>query len=118
VIVKACEHEFGIINNFDTRKDYGYYTPQEYKCISVDDELISDFSRSLKIMKSYFHSNKWPEFGLAYWGVTIIPPESLPLFFDVVTSSVNFKNSDELSNVAAKIIEAKEQKKYMIHFGI
>lgn len=114
----ACEHEFGIIINFDTSKDYGYYAPQEYNCISVDDDLISDISRYLKIMKSYFHTYKRPEFGLAYYGVTIIPPESLPLFFDVVTSSVNFKKSDELSNLAAKIIEAKEQKKYMIHFGI
>jgi hypothetical protein len=114
----ALEHEFGIIINFDTKKDYGYYAPREYSCISVDDELITDISRSLKIMKSYFHSYNRPEFGLAYWGVTIIPPESLPLFFDVVTSSVNFKNSAELSNLAAKIIEAKEQNKYMIHFGI
>jgi hypothetical protein len=76
----ACKHEFGNIINFDTSKDYGYYAPQEYNCISVDDELISDILRYLKIMKSYFHSYKRPEFGLAHCGVTIIPPESL-LFF-------------------------------------
>jgi hypothetical protein len=113
-----CVHEFGIIDNFDTRKDYGYYAPNEYNCISVDDELINDLSKSLNIMKSYFHSYKRPEFGLAYWGVTIIPPESLPMFYDVVTSSASFKKSVELTNLAAKIIQAKEDKRYMIHFGI
>jgi hypothetical protein len=92
--------------------------PQEYNCISVDDDLISDISRFLHIMKSYYHSYKRPELGLAYWGVTIIPPESLPMFLDVVISSVNFKKSAELSNLSVKIIEAKEQKKHMIHFGI
>jgi hypothetical protein len=114
----ACEHEFGIIIYFDKNKDYGYYSPKEYNCITVDDDLIINISRELKIMKSYFHSYKRPEFGLAYYGITIIPPESLPLFFDVVTSSVDFKKSAELANLAAKVMEAREQKKYMIHFGI
>jgi hypothetical protein len=111
-------HEFGIINNFDTQKNYGDYAPQEYFCISVDDDLISNISKSLKIMKSYFHSYERPGYGLAYWGVTIIPPESLPMFYDVVTSSVNFKSSADLAKLASKIIHAKEEKKYMIHFGI
>lgn len=67
-------------------KDYGYYAPKKYKCISVNDDLIQNLSDSLKIMKSYFHSYDRPEFGLTYWGVTIIPPESLSLFYDVVVS--------------------------------
>ncbi|GAE36312.1 hypothetical protein [Halalkalibacter akibai] len=111
-------HEFGIIDDFNIRKDYGYYAPKEYKCISVDDDLIQNLSESLKIMKSYFHSYDRSEFGLTYWGVTIIPPESLSLFYDVVVSSPHFKKSDELTDLAAKITQAKEEKKYMIHFGI
>jgi hypothetical protein len=58
-------HEFGIIDDFNIRKDYGYYAPKEYNCISVDDDLINNLSRSLKIMKSYFHSYDRPENGLA-----------------------------------------------------
>lgn len=111
-------HEFGIINDFNTQKDYGYYAPEEYNCISVDDETINELSNSLKIMKSYFHSYDRPEFGLAYWGVTIIPPELLSLFYDVVASPVNFKKSEELSDLAEKIVQAKEENKYMIHFGV
>ncbi|MCT8140311.1 short-chain dehydrogenase [Anaerobacillus sp. CMMVII] len=111
-------HEFGIIENFDRRKDYGCYAPKKYHCISVDDYLIKDLSISLNNMKTYFHSYNRPEFNLAYCGVTIIPPQSLSLFYDVVVSSVNFKKSDELASLATKIAQAREAKKYMIHFGI
>ncbi|MFS1518802.1 short-chain dehydrogenase [Bacillus sp. SCS-151] len=114
----ACIHEFGIIDNFNVRQDYNYYDPKEYNCIAVDDDLINDLSKNLNIMKSYFHSYTRPEYGLAYWGITIIPPESLSLFYDVVVSSPNFKKSDELAKLAAKITQSKEEKKYMIHFGI
>jgi hypothetical protein len=69
-------------------------------------------------MKSYFHKFNRPEFGLAYYGVTIISPESLSLFYDVVKSSRFSKKNFELDELAAKIIHAIEEKKYMIHFGI
>lgn len=118
LIIIPCVHEFGIIDDFDIQKDYGSYAPKEYNCIRVDDELVSDFSKSLNIMKSYFHSYDRPEYGLAYWGVTIIPPESLSMFYDVVNSLLKFKKSVELTNLASKIIQAKEKKKYMIHYGI
>lgn len=117
-MILPCVHEFGIIENFDRRKDYGFYSPKEYNCISVEDDLINNLSKPLNIMKTYFHSYNRPECGLAYWGVTIIPPESLLLFYDVVVSSVNFKKSDELTSLATKITQARDGKKYMIHFGI
>ncbi|KOP82700.1 short-chain dehydrogenase [Cytobacillus solani] len=113
-----CVHEFGIIDNFDNMKNYNDYTPQKYSCISVDDDLINSLNEKLSIMKTYFHSYKRPEFGLAYWGITIIPPESLSLFYDVVLSSRYFKKSAELHELAAKIIQATEEKKYMIHYGV
>lgn len=113
-----CVHEFGLIENFDRQKNYGIYAPKEYNVISVDDDLINDLSASLNIMKTYFHSFSRPEFGLAYWGVTIIPPESLSLFYDVVVTSINFKKSDELTSLATKITQARAEEKYMIHFGI
>jgi hypothetical protein len=69
-------------------------------------------------MRTYFHSLNRPEFGLAYWGITIIPPESLSMFFDVVTTSTLYKKSAELNELASKILQAKEENKYMIHFGV
>jgi hypothetical protein len=113
-----CVHEFGIINNFDKQRDYSDYSLEKYNCISVDDDVINELYDSLLVMKSYFHRFDRPEFGLAYYGVTIIPPESLSLFYDVVLSSRFSKKNFELDELAAKIIHATEEKKYMIHFGI
>ncbi|OCA83776.1 short-chain dehydrogenase [Pseudobacillus wudalianchiensis] len=113
-----CVHEFGILDAVDSQKDYDDYDPQKYNCISVDDDLIFDLNEQLATMKTYFHSLNRPEYGLAYCGITIIPPESLSLFYDVVTSSISFNESAGLNELAAKIIQAAKEKKYMIHYGI
>ncbi|ENQ3106730.1 hypothetical protein SAMN04488168_15112 [Bacillus sp. 491mf] len=114
----ACVHDFGIIDDFDHQGNYNDYTPEKYHCVSVDDDIISSLNEHLSIMKTYFHSFKRPECGLAYWGITIIPPESLSMFYEVVTSSRYFKNSDELNELASKIVQATEGQKYMIHYGV
>jgi hypothetical protein len=77
--------------------------------------LIQDLVPDLAGMKTYFHAFERPEHGLACWGITIIPAESLSLFYDVVTSS---KHADALHELASKIVQAKEQNKCMIHFGV
>ncbi|MGN7399999.1 short-chain dehydrogenase [Cytobacillus praedii] len=113
-----CIHEFGIIDEIDKMKSYTEYTPQKYNCISVDDDLLNSLSEQLSIMKTYFHSLKRPEIGLAYWGITIIPPESLSLFYDVISTSPYFKKSAELNELASIIIQASVEKKYIIHYGV
>lgn len=113
-----CVHEFGILDDFDNQKNYIDYEPHKYNCISVDDGIINSLIENLSIMKTYFHSFNGPEYGLAHWGITIIPAESLSLFYDIVTSSRDFNNSFDLNELASKIIEAKEENKYMIHYGI
>lgn len=110
-----CTHEFGIIDEFDHTKTFYEYEPQKYNCISVDDDLINALNANLLTMRTYYHSYDRHEYGLALYGITIIPPESLPFFYDVVTSSEYAK---ELQELAVKIAEAKEQNKYMIHFGV
>jgi hypothetical protein len=111
-------HKFGIIDKIENvKRDIGY-EPQKYNCISVDDEIINHLKEHLSIMRTFFHSLERPEFGLAYWGITIIPPESLSVLNDVITSSTMCKKSAELNQLALKIIKAKEENKYMIHFGI
>ncbi len=114
----ACVHQFGILDYFDDQKKYNDYTPHTYNCISVNDDIINRLSKDLSTMKTYFHSFNRPELGLAYYGITIIPPESLVLFYDAVVSSRDFKSSNELSRLASKIMKATEEKKYMIHYGV
>lgn len=113
-----CVHEFGILDDLDKQKNYIHYEPHKYNCICVDDDIILSLHKHLSTMKTYFHSFSRSEFGLAYCGITIIPPESLSLFYVIVTSSEYFKKSVELNELASKITQAIEEKKYIIHFGV
>ncbi len=113
-----CVHDFGIIDDLVELKEIIDYEPQKYNCISVEDDIINDLNKDISVMKTYFHSLGRPELGLAYWGITLIPYESLSFFYHVITSSENFKESLELNELATKILQAMEEKKYMIHFGI
>lgn len=114
----SSTHEFGLIDNINNQTDFEGYNPEKYNCISVDDELIESLFENLFIMKTYFHSLNRPEFGLAYCGITLIPPNSLSLFYDVVTSSREFENSGELKELALKIQQAIKEMKHMIHSGV
>ena len=111
--------EFGIIDEIDYSKDYGVYEPEKYNCIYIDDdEYINDWWKRLSLMKTYFHNMNRPSFALARWGVTIIPPESLPLFQDIVVTDQRINTDDNLVNLATKIKEAIDADKHMIHFGM
>jgi hypothetical protein len=111
-------HEFGILDNVVNIKSEIDYEPLKYKCISVDDEIIDSLYDQLSNVRTYLHSLDRPGSGLAYCGITLIPLESLTLFYQVVITSPLYAKSGELNELAAKIIQAKEEKKYMIHFGI
>lgn len=102
----------------DKQKNYINYEPHKYNCISVDDDIMTSLNQHLATMKTYFHTFSRPDFGLAYFGITLIPTESLSFFYDAVTSSEYFKDSDELNELAALIIQAIKEKKYIIHFGV
>jgi hypothetical protein len=104
-----------MIDELDKRKRYDEYEPHKYNCIAVEDDWIIELLPDLSRMKTFFHSFDRPDFGLAYTGVTLIPVESLDLFYDVVTSS---PHAHALQELAQKIAQAKEQGKWMIHFGI
>lgn len=111
--------EFGIIEHIDSAKDYSSYEPQKYHCVTIDDEeYIDRWWPRLELVQTYFHSLSRPALGLARYGVTLIPPESLPAFQDIVLSDKRINSDANLAALARKIQQAIEGKKYMIHFGI
>jgi len=116
-LLMPLTHEFGIIDDI-TKKTYKSYAPEKSQCISVDDEIITNLMKPLSLMKTYFQSLNRPEYGLAYHGITIIPPESLPTFLDIVLSTDDLKQYDDINELGEKIIQAKNKNKYMIHYGI
>lgn len=114
-----CVAQFGIIDEFEKDKDYSSeYEPQKYNCIAIDDDILNDWWNELILIKTYFHSYDRPSFALARWGVTLIPPESLEAFYNIVSTDRRSKTSKELIDLIALLQRAISQNKYIIHYGV
>ena len=108
-----AKHEFGIMDMAPTlEQEYNKYNPEKYNCISVRDEEIEPLLKEFSVIPCYWHSLKRKERGLAYYGITIIPPYSLKEFISVIDSKAQFH---ELKDLLQK---ADKENKYVIHFGI
>ncbi|MBR5683928.1 MAG: hypothetical protein IKW96_11755 [Ruminococcus sp.] len=105
-------HEFGIMQEYPRKKSYNEYTPEKYGCIPVNDNFILPICPKLKELRCYWHSPDRPEFGLAYYGVTLIPPDSLEAFIEITLGY------PQLSELTALLSEAQRENKFVIHFGV
>ncbi len=106
-------HEFGIMPETPKKhKRYDIYSPQKYNCITVDDRYILNIAESLRILKCYWHTLDRPENGLAYYGITLIPPESTKQFLEIISEK------PELNDLASLLWEAVSSDKFVIHYGI
>lgn len=110
-----AKHEFGI---FDTEpvqgKMYDEYSPEKYDCIAIHDNYIEPLLEELNVLETYTHTLSCPGKGLVYYGITLIPPSSLPEFKRIIDST----GLIELQILSKKIDEALQQNKFMIHYGI
>ena len=114
-----CVAQFGIIDQFEKSKDYSSdYEPQKYNCVAIDDDILNDWWSELILVKTYFHCFNRPSYALARWGVTLIPPESLETFYNIVSKDVKSKTSRELIGLMALLRQAKSENKYVIHYGV
>lgn len=110
-----AKHEFGI---FCTEpipsKRYDEYKSQKYDCIAIHDDYIEPLLEQLNVLETYTHALSCPGKGLAYYGITLIPPSSLPEFKRIIDST----GLIELQILSKKIAEALQRNKFMIHYGI
>ena len=113
----ALVHEFGILDTL-TADAFENYTPEKYQCISVKDDHIQALLQPLSLVKTYFHSMDRPNFGLAYYGTTIIPPESFATFLEVVLFTKKVNQQEDIIELSQLILQAKNENKYMIHYGV
>jgi len=114
-----CVAQFGIIEEFEKDKDYASsYEPQRYNCVAIDDDILSDWWNKLTLIKTYFHCYNRPSFALARWGVTLIPPESLEAFYNIVSTDMRSISSKELINLMILLRKAISENKFVIHYGV
>ena len=111
--MKMPNHEFGIMPSNPLKGErYDCYSPEKYNCISVDDDYILPLLKKLNEVQCYHHTTDRKEYGLAYYGITLIPPESLSSVIEIIWGNKN------LSELLALLSKAEKQNKYVIHFGI
>lgn len=80
-----AKHEFGIMMDApQPGKRYDEYEPWKYDCISVDDDYVEGIAEKLGFIDFYWHTLSIKEKGLAYCGVSLVPPSSLKAFIDVI----------------------------------
>ena len=83
-----------------------------------DDKYIDDWWNQLLTIKTYFHNLNQPSQALDRWGITLIPPESLPAFQDIILSDQRINEDIHLLELANLINIAIDENKFIIHFGI
>ena len=108
----AC-HEFGLLPEMPAPGErYDAYEPERYRCICVDDDLIEPLLKKLAGMPTYWHSLDRPERGLAYCGITLIPPSSIPVFLEALDAS------EEWTALGGLPEEARAKGRFVIHYGL
>ena len=108
-----ARHEFGIMESAPRSGEaYNDYEPKKYNCISVDDEIVEKIDWKIKDVKCFWHTVDRPEKGLAYCGITLIPPESLGGIMAAVG------DEEGVSALRQLLKKAEEGGKFVIHFGI
>ena len=91
---------------------YDKYEPLKYNCISVDDEYLEDIVANFDNIDFYWHTIDVKGSGLAYCGITLIPPLSIRAFIDVIKDISALSELKELSE------KALLENKWIIHFGL
>ena len=93
-------------------KRYDDYEPQKYNCISVDDDYLEDIVADFDHIDFYWHTLDVKGKGIAYCGITLIPPSSIEDFTAVI------KDIPELSALKELSEKALQESKWIIHFGL
>lgn len=108
-----ARHEFGIMQNTPRPGiRYDEYESQKYDCISVNDDFLENIVDNFDHIDFYWHTLDVPGKGLAYTGITLIPPTSTQAFIDVIKDVSGLSELMELSE------KALAQNKWIIHFGL
>lgn len=107
------KHDFGIMPSPPSLgEEFVDYAPAQYHCLAVEDDDLAAVVQPLREVRCYWHSLSRSERGLARWGITLIPPEALPAFIEVVC------REKRLDALTALLRQAERENRFVIHFGI
>ena len=107
------KHQFGIMMTDPAPEQiFEEYEPEKYDCIAVDDEYVQEVAEMLAGVSVYWHGLDRPESGLAYHGITLIPPESMADVIEAV------RDVPKMRRLMEMLVVAERERKFVIHFGV
>lgn len=108
-----AKHEFGIMERPPIHGErYDCYEPEKYHCICVDDDWIEGLLPAFARIDLFWHCLDVPRKGLAYCGITLIPPESMAAVIEIIQ---DIPGLEELKHL---LFKAKDDNRFIIHFGL
>lgn len=108
-------HEFGIMREPPGEQvRFDQYEPEKYGCITIDDAYIEPILAQLEALPTFYHTRDVPGKGVAYCGITLIPPGSLAGFRAILQAQDN----GAYNPLAELLQQAQDEGRYVIHFGI
>jgi hypothetical protein len=111
--------EFGIIDIFDSMKDYtNIYEPKKYDCIAICEEALNDWYPLLQKMPTYHGRYSCPAFNIARYAVTLIPPTSLDLLINAIKSSTKAEFREDSLEIVDLLEKAKMKNRYVILYDV
>jgi hypothetical protein len=108
-----AKHAFGIMQTAPKPGEwYVDYEPRKYRCLFVRDDHVEKVVADWCGIDGYWHTLDAPAKGLAYTGITLIPPDSLPAWTALIQDTAEWSGLKELLG------KAFAEGKWIIHFGI
>ena len=80
--------------------------------ISVHDDFIEPLMPHLNEIDMFWHTLDVPGKGLAYCGITLIPPAAYPAILELI------RPVSELQALSELVEQAIKEQRYIIHFGL
>lgn len=110
-------NEFAILDYVDDKieYDFGMMNRNQLTCIKVSDDYFNEWVVELMDVDVYWFQLSRPKQGFARYGVTLIPPESIPRIKAVAMRDIEIASVSEFIQL---LDQAINQNKYVIHFGI
>lgn len=108
-----AKHEFGMMQTPPVSgQRYDEYEPEKYDCISVEDEDLVPLLETLSDVPFFWHTVDMQRKGLAYCGITLIPPSSITKMLPII------ERFSAVAPLTALLKRAAVDNKFVIHFGI
>lgn len=106
-------HAFGLMDRPpEPGRRYDEYDPERYVCAWAEDDELGEAAEALSGLDCYWGALDRPEKGLAWHGVTLIPPASLPAMVSAL------EGRPALQAAVRLLQRAEREHQFVIHFGI